>query len=283
MKVIYFVLIATLLVASGLYISKKSHAIQNDTLINKLNAKVLYAIKHSEEIPGLKVDEFETLKTGISKTWNTLVRKGVLEIEGTDKDVRPYFVALQAVVEHVLSCELQKEVKSLKGIIHTPMPATPLCFTGEVSKDLVAPSIENDPQRLFTVKSRTTIVRDFLYKGGYLYIVYPIDGMAKRTDIQQDIYKQELINYPNHLLDKPLNSSSIPDELVGATYLFMDQRENTFAFSIKMTQAKDPKEIGNFALWFGSLRNAEVNKRVSMILDFIKQNDVDIEFSYSKL
>lgn len=65
-----------------------------------------------------------------------------MEIEGTDQDVRPYFVALQGVIEHVLSCELQNEIRSLLGIIHTPMPATPLCSQGEVSRDLLDSVIE---------------------------------------------------------------------------------------------------------------------------------------------
>lgn len=270
-----------LLTAFGLYASEKSE--NTDQLTQKLNTRVLDTIVHSEDVPGLKAEEFGLLKADISKTWKTLVQNGVLEIEGTDKDVRPYFVALQGVIEHVLSCELQNEVQSLKGIIHTPMPATPLCSKGEVSRDLVDPTIENDSKRLFTVKARTTIIRDFLHQGGYLYVIYPKDGMTKRTDIQQSIYQQELHNYPNHLLDKPLHCSSIPDELIGATYIFTDRKGNTFAFAIKMTQAKDPKESGNFGLWFGSLQNKEVSRRVDSVLNFIEQNGVEIsEIKISK-
>jgi hypothetical protein len=269
---------SAMLTAFGLYASEKSQTTlskHTDQLTLTLNAKVLDTITHSEDIPGLKAEEFGILKEDISKTWKTLIQKGVLEISGADKDVRPYFVALQGVIEHVLSCELQNDIKSLKGIIHTPMPATPLCSKGEVSSDLVDPAIENDQKRLFTVKARTTIVRDFLHQGGYLYIIYPKDGMAKRTDIQQSIYQQELHNYPN-LLDKPLNCSSIPDELIGATYIFTDQQGHTYAFAIKMTQAKDPKENGNFGLWFGSLQNTQVSQRVNAVLNFIEQNGIEV-------
>src|SRR5690606_21668156 len=161
-----------------------------------------------------------------------------LEVSGTDKDVRPCFVALQAIVEHVLASALQKEVVSLKGVIHTPMPATPLCTIGKISKELVNPSIENDPARIFTVKARTTIIRDYLFKGGDLYIVYPKNGFKKRTEEQQKVYQQELASYPTHLFDVPLNCEDIPTDLIGATYLFQDRSGKTFIFAIKMTQAK---------------------------------------------
>lgn len=241
-------------------------------LINILNQKVSQTLKHSEEVPGLKAEEFGALKTEIAEAWDKLVHQAVLEVEGTDKDVRPCFVALQALVEHVLSRELCHGVTSLKGMIHTPMPATPLCSNGEISEDLVDPSIEQDAKRLFTVKARTTIVRDFLYQGGYLYIIYPKDGLAKRTEAQQSIYHQELMNYPEHLIDQPLNISSIPDELIGATYFFTDCGGNTYVFAINMTQAKDPRELGKFGLWFGSLENPAVYKRVEAVMSFIDQS-----------
>ncbi len=278
MKVGLSLLIGGTILITGLYASEKNRTFQSEhDLIKVLSTSVLNTIAHSEDTPGLKAEEFHVLKNDISKLWNTLVQQGIVEISGTDKDVRPYFVALQAIVEHVLSYELRKSdrIKSLKGMIHTPLPATPLCSTGEISNELVDHSIENDPKRLFTVKARTTIIRDLLFQGGYLYIVYPKDGMAKRTEIQQSIYRQELLNYPDHLFDKPLNCPSIPDELIGATYLFKDQRGHTFAFAIKMTQAKDPKETGNFALWFGSLQHEEVARRVNKVLSFIKQNGIE--------
>lgn len=58
-------------------------------LIKTLHAKVMETLKHSEEVPGLKAQEFGALKTEIAQAWNTLVHQGVLEVEGTDKDVRP--------------------------------------------------------------------------------------------------------------------------------------------------------------------------------------------------
>lgn len=233
--------------------------------LQNLHFKVLETVKHSQEIP-------DHLKSKTIKIWNQLVQNGVVEVSGRDKDIRPYFVTLQAVIEHVLSCELQREIKSLDGIIHTPLPATPLCTAGEISRGLVDASIENDFHRLFTVKLRSTTIRDFLYQGGHLQIVYPSGGLAKRATVQQVLYKQELLNYPDRLLDQPLSCDSIPENLIGATYLFKTQAGQTFAFAIKMTQANDPKEKGNFGLWFGPLEIEAIKNRVDAVLSFIEQN-----------
>lgn len=269
-----------LLTSVGLYASEKDPVQQSEVegsnLTKVIHSKVLETIKYSHDIPGLKSEEFSALRGEISRTWNTLIKDGVLEISGTDKDVRPYFVALQGVVEHVLASELQKEVRSLTGIIHTPMPATPLCTTGEISKELVDPSIEIDPTRLFTVKARTTIIRDYLFKGGDLYIIYPKDGLKKRTEEQQKIYQQELVNYPKHLVDFPLNDENIPTDLIGATYFFKDQSGKTFVFAIKMTQAKDPKDMGNFGLWFAPLDHLPIQERVNAISSYLEKNGSNV-------
>ena len=110
---------------------------EEPSIIEKLSAKVLETIEHSEEVPGLRSEQFALLKEKICRTWKELVQEGVVTVSDTDKEVRPNFVALQGIMEHVLSLELKGEVKALTGIIHTPMPATPLCSLGEVSKELV--------------------------------------------------------------------------------------------------------------------------------------------------
>ena len=233
------------------------------------HSKVSETIHRSDSIPG-------TLKNDIAKTWETLVQEGVIEVSSTDKDVRPVFVGLQGVVEHVLATELQTEIQSLKGVIHTPMPATPLCMNGDISKELVDPSIEMDPNRLFTVKARATILRDYLFKGADLYVVYPKDGLLQRTEEQRAVYKQELMKFPTHLFDVPLDCEEIPNELIGATYFFQDQTGKTFVFAIQMTQAKDPQEMGHFGLWFGPLESPAIQKRAQAVSLYLKQNGLEL-------
>lgn len=238
-----------------------------EPLKESIHSKVMETIKNSDNVPGLKTEEFTALRSGILAYWNDLVEKGVIEVTATDKEIRPYFVALQGIVEHVLAHELNNNVKSLIGVIHTPMPATPLCTEGSVSKELVDPTIEDDPLRLFTVKARTTIIRDYLFQGGDLYIVYPENGINKRTELQQQIYKRELDNYALHLFDCPLSCASMENDLIGAFYLFKDNSGKVFGFAIKMAQANNPQEVGNFGLWFGELNTSPIRDRISIILD----------------
>jgi hypothetical protein len=240
-----------------------------DPFIQNFHSIVMETIKFSENVPGLKSEEFNSIKIGIGKCWNELVERGALEITATDKEVRPYFVALQGIVEHVLAYELGKSVQSLTGVIHTPMPATPLCTEGSVSKELVDPSIEEDRLRSFTVEARTTILRNYLLSGD-LYVVYPKEGINKRTETQQQIYKKELDHYSTHLFDRPLDCESIPNDLIGAFYQFKNAEGKLFAFAIKMTQANSPQDLGSFGLWFGEVgKSPPVNDRIVNVLSYI--------------
>ncbi len=175
---------------------------------------------------------FETRKE-ISNILQPLAQDTALEIRSTDQEIRPCFVAIQGMIEQVLASALQNDLVALTGCIHTPMPPTPLCTQGEISSDLVAPSLAMDPSRLATVKARTSIIRDYLARGGNLYIVYPRNGLTKRTQEQLKMYKEELINHPNHLFDVPVNCEKIPENLVGATYFLQDALGNHFVFAMK--------------------------------------------------
>ncbi len=262
-------------------ISSPIYSLSNkDLFIQHIHNKVKQTIENSSNVPGLKSEEFSSLRLGIAECWEELVEKGVLEVTATDKDVRPYFVALQGIIEHVLAHELNKSVKSLTGVIHTPMPATPLCTEGNVSKELVDSSIEEDPLRLFTVKARTTIIRDYLFQGGDLYIVYPKEGINKRNESQQQIYKKELENYPTHLFDYPLDCTSIDTDLIGAFYLFKSAEGKTFAFAIKMTQANSPQDLGSFGLWFGEVNKSPIQNRISSVLDLLKHSSQPIALPF---
>lgn len=248
-----------------------------------LHKNVLEIIRLADSIPGFEAAWFCELKPELTSTWETLVQKGKIQRTGRDEEIRPTFVALQALVESVLSQALTHDIKSLVGIIHTPMPPTPLCTAGEISAELVSPAIERDPKRVATVKLRTAILRDFLHQGGYLYCVYPESGMAKRSEQQQKIYREELLHFSHVLFDLPLKHSSIPADLIGATYFFTDQKGTPFVFAIQMTQANDPKEEGHFGLWFGSLQNQAVRKRVEAIVDFIEIHEPGFRQQTEKL
>jgi hypothetical protein len=258
-------------VASSAALQLGAMADGKDPFVQHVHSQVVRAIEHAETVPGLQSEVFKTIKPGIILYWNELVNNEILEVSAADAEVRPYFVAIQALVEHVFSCEQGKSVKSLVGVIHTPMPATPLCTTGTISPGLVAASIEEDPARLFTVESRTTIIRNFLAQNGELYVVYPEKGFTERTEAQQKIYNDELTNYPLNLFDRPLKCESIENELIGAVYIVENQIGKKFAFAIKITQANDPKDIGHFGLWFGELENSPVSDRIETVLKAMRE------------
>lgn len=241
-----------------------------------ISAKILDTIENSTEIPGIKSEEFTSIKPELTKTWNTLLEKGVVEITGTDKEIRPHFVALQGIIEHILASELDNEVTSFHAVIHTPMPATPLCTKGEISKNLVDPKVEGDPKQLWAVKARPVIIRECLARGANYVIAYPAVGMSKRTEEQQSIYKQELVNYPDSLVDAPLNCDSIPSNLIGASIAFENKSGEKFFFNINITQANDPKELATFSLHFGSIDNPAIKERRALLDGFFKPYGLNI-------
>lgn len=271
-----YLLLASTILSQGLVSSEKNLSNESQVIHASLNeilsSKISELIEHTHHVPGLTIEEFANIRENVSDAWKKLAQEGVLEVTGTDKEVRPSFVALQGIVEYVLSTELQHHIQTLDGFIHTPMPATPLCTKGEISRELVDSSIEMDPHRLLTVKARAAIIRDYLFQGGNLYIVYPQSGLLKRTSEQQQIYKNELTNYPEHLFDTPLNLDSIPLNLIGATYFFKDQSDNLFVFGVKMTQANNPQDTGSFGLWFGSIDQPAIRERVSSLAQFFESN-----------
>jgi hypothetical protein len=119
-----------------------------------------------------------------------------------------------------------------------------------------------------TVKARITIIRDYLFKGGDLYVAYPKEGMSKRKELEQKIYRQELENNRSHLFDRPLDCESIDNDLIGAFYLFKSNEGKVFAFAIKMTQANNPQAT-SFGLWFGEVKSSPVQDRISNVLNNI--------------
>lgn len=228
-----------------------------DPLVQNIHASVRETIIASNELPE---------KEEVAMRWMELVANGELDIENTDQ-ARPYIIALQGLVEQVLGFELNKNIQSVTGVIHTPMPSTPLCVEGNISTELVASIPEDDFQR-FTIKDRATTVRDFLFQGGHLFVAYPEQGLLDRSEEQQEIYKKALANFPT-LFDRPLDCKKIDD--VGAFYLFRNLEGKLFAFAISINQEGSEK-LGRYQLWFDEVvPDAPVFERVSKVLDSLKK------------
>ena len=192
----------------------------------------------------------------------------VLE-EGSDA-LRGRFVLLQGCIEQALACaQTIGEIVDLVGVIHTPLPATPLCTKADNLDDsLLDESIRDDPEKRLTVRSRAIILRDYLEKGGILYIVYPKGGLERRSAEQQEIYLSELARYPGHLIDWVLNTSHIDPDMIGATYFFRNRRGSLFIFSIKARQANDPQELSEWGIWLGEIEHPRIADRIQSLFSY---------------
>ena len=250
-----------------------------DPLIQHIYWQVANKIDHLEDLPGVKdlpkiVTLIHAFKPGLKERWTKLVQQGALVVEETDKEGRPYTIYLRAIVEDVLSSLLKKgQIKSLKGVIHTPMIATPFCTAGNISKNLVIPTIEKDVLRLGTVLCRTVIAREYLARGGDLDIVYPKYGKPRSPE-QLKIYKEALKKYSPHLRDRPLDCISIPKDLVGAYYIFKNLIGKEFAFAVQAPQASDTPEKNIFGLWLDEFfPSTSVYKRFLAVEEFMQKRE----------
>lgn len=194
-----------------------------------------------------------------------------VEEKGGDA-LRVKFVNLQGCFEHTLaSFQTLGEIDQLVGIIHTPLPATPLCVKPESDiSSILDPSIREDRAKLLTVRSRAETVREFLMKGGMLYTVYPKGGLEKRSTEQQKVYLSELKNFPKNLVDSVLATSEFADDKVGATYLFRNSDREVYVFSVKSYQANDIRMDSEWGLWFGPIKEKAILDRVNEIFDYLK-------------
>lgn len=196
-------------------------------------------------------------------------------VETGSDDLRSKYVFSQGCIEHVLACaQALGDIDQLIGVIHTPTVATPLCIVpgGEI-EGVLDSSIRHDLAKLLTVRSRAQIVREYLTKGGKLYVVYPEGGQALRTPAQLEIYQRELRNFPDRLIDWTLSCASIDPDKVGATYFFRTPQRKVFAFSIKSRQAIDIQHQAEWGLWLGSVEDPQVSGRVNEIMDYLSAHD----------
>lgn len=219
-------------------------------------------------------DKLENLKPGLIELFDELDQRGFVVKQLDDQIVRPYFVSLQGIIEQNLAYALQKgTIKNVVGLIHTPMPATPLCTQGDISEKLVDSSLLQDEQRLFTVRARANIIRDFLDLGGFLYVVYPQGGLGARTVEQQNVYKALLQKYQGKLFDYELKTiSSMDPDLVGASYLFEDCEGDFYLFSIQAYQANAPTNEGTWSMWYGKTSNPKIAARLARLREFLREH-----------
>lgn len=189
---------------------------------------------------------------------------------GSDQAIRPIYVAAQGDIERTLAEYFAKgKITHLVGIIHTPTPATPLCTRGEISSNLVDPSMQEDPKRLYTVMKRPEIIRDYMDKGALLIAAYPQAGLMKRTAEQQAIFQETKEGYRDQLKDLPLDCEEMQKDMIGATYLFQTKAGDWMAFGIMASQANAPDDGKVWGMWFGPISDPLIFSRVHSLFNYL--------------
>lgn len=200
----------------------------------------------------------------------TLFAQGVIQEQGEDANLRPRYVGAQGMVEQIMAQELAAgRLKSVIAVIHTPLPATPLCTEGEITPDLVDPAILRDERRLLTVRERPAIIRAFLQSGGVLMAAYPAEARTKRSVSQLAVFDALLAKHPNTLLDIPLNCEDVSAEMIGATYLMQSAQGEWWVYSVRFTQAISPSEPTIAAMWFGQAKTGPAADRLLQVSDYL--------------
>lgn len=190
-------------------------------------------------------------------------------------EFRSSYVTVQGCIEQVLACsQALGQTHDLKGMIHTPTPATPLCTRPEpTDSSVLDESIRYDLDKLLTVRSRAQIIRDYLQKGGVLYAVYPLGGLEKRSLDQQLIYLELLKQFPKNLIDWKLKADTIDSQMIGATYFFKSPSDRIYVFSIKAPQVNAPQNEWEWGLWLGPLEDQTIKKKVNSLFCYFKSVD----------
>lgn len=211
-------------------------------------------------------------KAALRKVILQLRTDGYIHERGND-NLRINYVSIQGMIEHVLASALaMDEIQDLVGVIHAPSPATPLCTRPceDVSKGLLDPSIEDDMQKKLTISSRAQILRDYLHKGGHLFVAYPKKGLKKRSEEQLSIYQNLISQFPYHLHDCALDINSLDPEMIGATYLFRARNGQLYAFSTQARQANQPVDDSEWGMWIGPISNPEIAHRIHAVDEYLQ-------------
>lgn len=192
-----------------------------------------------------------------------------------ENELRPKFVGFQSVSEQVITrLVIEGAIESVIGIIHTMLPATPVCTESETPEELIHESSRENPEIVDTVRLRAIVIREFLNTSSKLFIVYHRDSRNQRTEKQLSVFEELTVKYNGFLIDFPVDSP-VPDELSGATYLFK-VRDQEFMFGINARQALNPSGTKEWKLFLGRTSEEPVQSQYQRILRFLEDQGLDI-------
>ena len=216
------------------------------------------------------------VKADIAKLAIAPLRKNPeIQLTGDDATTRPVAVSFQKAFEQsVMTMVDEGIVSEVAAIIHTRKPTTPLCNPpGEALPETMHPDMKCDPKRCKTIQDRTVTLRQMASHGKPidLYVAYLPDGLKKRSLREQEVYLSEINNAANlSLHDNPLFCSTMPDEIVGASYILKTHHGHELYFGNNGTQAIDGKGSTRWSYWFGSLKEASIDKRYNEVIKYLQ-------------
>ncbi|WP_263080411.1 hypothetical protein [Endozoicomonas sp. Mp262] len=279
---VYALIILTALYGCGAHSPQQITSDQQFRQANSQTVKMVILTDATSTLMGDKGISPE-VKSALSRQVITPLRKsGTIEISGNDKNTRPLAVNFQKAFEQSLLDLLdEQQISSITAIIHTPQPATPLCNPpGRHLGESLHPEIKQDPQRIKTVEDRTITVRRMARygEGVSMYIAYPKEGMNKRSPAQQDIYRSELKNTANtSLRDAPLSCTTMPEHIIGASYIITTPNNQKLFFSLVGKQAVAGTGATDWQFWFDDLSQADIRTRYDEVFQYLKQCGQNIE------
>ena len=222
------------------------------------------------------------IKTDIARLAITPLRRSPeVQIAGNDEITRPVAVSFQKAFEQSLMNMIDEaQLSQAAAIIHTRKPTTPMCNpAGKALRQTMSVSMQDDPHRAKTIEDRTVTLRRMAQNGPpmELYVAYVKGGLDKRSPEEQLIYKKEINDPANTSLhDEQMACTEMPDEIVGASYVLTTKLGHTLYFANNGTQAADAGGSTLWRYWFGSLKDAPVDKRYKEVFKYLKECGLDI-------
>lgn len=223
----------------------------------------------------------QTIKSEILKRFQEISKAKVIQLSDNDKKLRPIGVGMQTIFEQtLLKLMEERSVTRVMVLFHTKTPATPLVTPENTAPpEAMSKQMQGDSARAKTISDRTVTVRNLAKSDPEkvtLYIAYPKSGMQIRDTNQQATYHKELAKEQNKCLkDLPLSHGSMPDNLVGASYIMTgtdaDKDSQPLYFGLRAVQAIDgsAKKL-TWTFWLGELNSAEIQPHYQEVKSYLQ-------------
>lgn len=201
------------------------------------------------------------------------LKQGSAAIEGSGDTCNAVIFSIISAFEHMLTLKIAcKEVQNTQMFCLANLPCRPLRTPlQEISWAKTA------DWKQWVLDMRAQTVRNLRDAGTSTTVAYSAAnyaaGQPEKDLIGLDIYELEKVK--KNMIDLPLNKP-IPEDLMGALYLFNDMNGNRYILATQGVQIKNPGEAPKecHKIWFGTT-GSEAGVRSEQMLDFIQDQPVE--------